>query len=156
METPEIIITSGVALISSTVSSLVTWLLSRKKYNSEVKGNDINNMQHSLDFYEDFSDDSRRRLHDLVEENKELREENIRIREENAQIRVDNAAIRAENAQLLKEVKEVKAIVNRILGNSCVNMACQMRKNGYLPYDIDKSPEYRDQAKEENNEINKE
>ena len=92
METPEILITASTTLICSSLSSLLTWILSRKKYQSEVKGNDINNMQHSLDFYEDLSDDHRSRLHSLLDENKELREENIRIREENAAIRVENAA----------------------------------------------------------------
>jgi DNA-binding Xre family transcriptional regulator len=68
---------------------------------------------------------------------------------------VENAAIRAENAQLLKEVREVKAIVNRMLDNVCINMTCQMRKNGYLPYDIDKSPEYREMSNEEKKGVKK-
>lgn len=151
METQNILITSGVAIVTSSISSLVTWLLSRKKYNSEVKGKDIDNMQHKLDFYEDLSDDSHRRLHDLIEENKELREENIRIREENAQIRVENAAIRAENARIIKETDELKVLVNRILENVCINMACQMRNRGYSPFIVDKSPAYRDLSKQNDN-----
>lgn len=149
METANILITTGVSLASSTIASLTAWFLARKKYIKEVEAMHIKNKQSDLDFYEDLSDDNRKRLHDLIDENRELREENIRIREENAQIRVENAAIRAENAQLLKEIREVKAVVNRMLDNVCVNMTCQMRKNGYLPYDIDKSPEYRDMSKEE-------
>lgn len=148
METPEIIITSGVALVSSTISSFVTWLLSRKKYNSEVKGNDINNMQHSLDFYEDFSDDSRRRLHDLIEENKELREENIRIREENAQIRVENAAIRAQNDRVLREVDELKTLINRMIENICINKGCQSRQRGFAPFAVDKNLTFKDVPQE--------
>lgn len=149
METANILITTGVSLASSTIASLTAWFLARKKYIKEVEAMHIKNKQSDLDFYEDLSDDNRKRLHDLIDENRELREENIRIREENAQIRVDNAAIRAENAQLLKEIREVRAVVNRMLDNVCVNMTCQMRKNGYLPYDIDKSPEYREMSKEE-------
>ena len=153
METPEILLTAGTTVVCSSLSSLVTWLLSRKKYNSEVKGNDINNMQHSLDFYEDLSDDHRARLHSLLDENKELREENIRIREENAQIRVENAAIRAENARVLKELEDVKLIVNKILESTCVNMACQIRNRGFTPFIVDKSPLMREEAEISNTDI---
>ena len=152
METANILITTGVSLASSTIASLTAWFLARKKYIKEVEAMHIRNKQSDLDFYEDLSDDNKKRLHDLIDENRELREENIRIREENAQIRVENAAIRAENAQLLKEIREVKVVVNRMLDNVCVNMTCQMRKNGYLPYDIDKSPEYREMSKDSNKE----
>lgn len=150
METVNILITAGVSITTSTIASVTAWFLARKKYIKEVEAMHIKNKQSDLDFYEDLSDDNKKRLHDLIDENRELREENIRIREENAQIRVENAAIRAENAQLLKEVREVKAIVNRMLDNVCINMTCQMRKNGYLPYNIDKSPEYREMSKVEN------
>jgi hypothetical protein len=146
METANIIITTGVSLASSTIASLTAWFLARKKYNKEVEAMHIQNKQSDLDFYEDLSDDNKKRLHDFIDENRELREENIRIREENAQIRVENAAIRAENAQLLKEIKEVKAIVNKMLDNVCVRMTCQMRNTGYVPYTIDKSPAYREMA----------
>ena len=158
METINILITAGVSLASSTIASITAWFLARKKYVKEVEAMHIKNKQSDLDFYEDLSDDNRKRLHDLIDENRELREENIRIREENAQIRVENAAIRAENAQLLKEIREVKAVVNRMLDNVCINMTCQMRKKGYLPYSIDKSPEYREMSKTENptEKLNKE
>lgn len=152
MDIVSILITTGASIASSTIASVTAWFLARKKYTKEVEGMHIRNKQSDLDFYEDLSDDNKKRLHDLIDENRELREENIRIREENAQIRVENAAIRAENAQLLKEVREVKVIVNRMLDNVCVNMTCQMRKNGYLPYDIDKSPEYREMSKENKEE----
>lgn len=148
METANILITAGVSIATSTIASLTAWFLARKKYIKEVEAMHIKNKQSDLDFYEDLSDDNRKRLHDLIDENRELREENIRIREENAQIRVENAAIRAENAQMLKEISEIKAVVNKMLDSVCVTMTCQMRKNGYLPYVIDKSPAYRDMAKD--------
>lgn len=139
MGTPEILITAGTTVVCSSLSSLLTWALSRKKYRSEVKSNDIDNMQHSLDFYEDLSDDHRSRLHYLLDENKELREENIRIREENAAIRVENAAIRAENARVLEELEDIKLMVNRLIESTCINMACQIRNKGFIPFVVDKS-----------------
>ena len=150
METPEILLTAGTTVVCSSLSSLLTWILSRKKYNSEVKGNDITNMQHSLDFYEDISDDQRSRLRALIDENTELREENIRIREENAQIRVENAAIRAENARVMKELGDLKLLVNRILENTCVNIACQIRDRGFAPYPIDKGSLFKEAENKDN------
>lgn len=144
METQHILITTGVTLASSLITSVVTWLLSRRKYQQEVKGNEITNMHSSLDFYEDLSDDARQRLHNLIDENRQLREENIRIREENAAIRVDNAAIRAENARVLKELEDIKLMVNRLIENTCVNMACQIRNRGFVPFVVDKSPSIRE------------
>lgn len=142
MDIQNILITTGTSLLTSGI----TWLLARKKYMAEVKGKEINNMQSSLDFYEDLSDDARQRLHDMIDENKQLREENIRIREENAAIRVDNAAIRAENARVLKELEDIKLIVNRLLENTCINMACQIRNRGFAPFVVDKSPTMRTES----------
>ena len=147
MEIANILITTGASIVSSAIASTTAWFLARKKYIKEVEAMHIKNKQSDLDFYEDLSDDNKKRLHDLIDENRELREENIRIREENAQIRVENAAIRAENAQMLKEISEIKSMVNRMLDSVCVNMTCQMRKNGYIPYVIDKSPAFREMSK---------
>lgn len=140
MDIQNILTTTGTSLLMS----LVTWFLTRRKYMVEVKGKEINNMQSSLDFYEDLSDDARQRLHDLVDENKQLREENIRIREENAAIRVDNAAIRAENARVMKELEDIKLLVNRLIESTCVNMACQIRNKGFAPFVVEKSATLRE------------
>jgi Mlc titration factor MtfA (ptsG expression regulator) len=72
METTHIVALVGTFVSSSVFSSIITWLLSRKKYKEEVKGSAINNMHSSLDFYEDLSDDARQRLHNLIDENKQL------------------------------------------------------------------------------------
>lgn len=149
MDIANILITTGASIVSSAIASTTAWFLARKKYIKEVEAMHIKNKQSDLDFYEDLSDDNRKRLHDLIDENRELREENIRIREENAQIRVENAAIRAENARIIKETDELKILVNRILENVCVNMACQIRHRGYAPFIIDKSPAYREMATQE-------
>lgn len=146
MDTSEILITASTALASSLVTSVTSWFMAKKKYDKEVEDHGIKNMHSSLDFYEDLSDDARQRLHTLIDENRQLREENIRIREENAAIRVDNAAIRAENARVMKELEDIKLMVNRILENTCVNMACQIRNRGFAPFVIDKSPTMREES----------
>ena len=57
-----ILITGGVGLITSIVSSWTTWFLARKKYNSEVDLNLVEKMEKSLEFYKSLSDDNKTRL----------------------------------------------------------------------------------------------
>ena len=51
-----------VGVVTAPISSVITWLLARKKYRAEVNTNIIENMQKSLDFYKQLSDDTNRRL----------------------------------------------------------------------------------------------
>ena len=46
----EILITGGIGFISTIISGWATWFFTRKKYNSEVDNNLIQNMKESLDF----------------------------------------------------------------------------------------------------------
>ena len=58
----DILITGGVGLLTTGVGSWVGWFFGRKKYNSEVDGNLIANMEKSLEFYEKLSNDNKKRL----------------------------------------------------------------------------------------------
>lgn len=58
----EILITGGGGLIFSAFSAWAGWFFGRKKYNSEVDGNIIANMEKSLEFYEKLSNDNKERL----------------------------------------------------------------------------------------------
>ena len=49
--------------------------IARKKYNSEVDHNLIENMENSLEFYKKLSDDNRTRLEEMAERNKTLEAE---------------------------------------------------------------------------------
>lgn len=69
----EILITGGVGIVSSIISGWASWIFARKKYNSEVDGNLIENMQKSLEFYENLSDDNKDRLDKALEDNANLR-----------------------------------------------------------------------------------
>ena len=57
-----ILITGCIGLITTIVSGWTSWFFARKKYNSEVDSNLINNMKESLDFYEKLSTDNTERL----------------------------------------------------------------------------------------------
>ena len=71
----EVILTSLIGIITTVISSVVTWTLARRKYNSEVDNNNIKNMSDSLEFYKRLSDDNTKRLDSLLEKNKKLGEE---------------------------------------------------------------------------------
>jgi cell division protein FtsB len=71
----DVLITGGVGLITSIVSSWTTWFFARKKYNSEVDLNLVEKMEKSLEFYKSLSDDNNVRLEDLTRRNNNLEEE---------------------------------------------------------------------------------
>ena len=46
-----ILITGGKGIVTTVASGFTSWFFTRKKYNSEVDNNVIQNMKESLDFY---------------------------------------------------------------------------------------------------------
>ena len=78
----DVLITGGVGLITSIVSSWTTWFFARKKYNSEVDLNLVEKMEKSLEFYKSLSDDNRARLEEITERNNELGKEVQELREQ--------------------------------------------------------------------------
>jgi regulator of replication initiation timing len=71
-----------VPLIVGGVSALTSWFLARKKYNSEVDSNLIENMENSLEFYKTLSDDNRARLDSMMERNQTLERELQELRKQ--------------------------------------------------------------------------
>ena len=68
----DVLITGAVGVVSSIISAWTSWFFARKKYNSEVDNNLIQNMQDSLNFYKQLSDDNRKRLDDVLKRNEDL------------------------------------------------------------------------------------
>ena len=95
-----ILITSGVGLLATIVSGWTSWFFARKKYNTEVDSNEIENLKKSLEFYESIVKDNNKKLQfyiDLAEDN--------RI-----------------------EVYRLKGVIHRLLNNSCLDNGCIKRK----------------------------
>lgn len=59
----DILINGGVAIITS----IITWLLARRKYDVEVDGDELNNIQKQLDIYKEIVEDTRKQLNMLME-----------------------------------------------------------------------------------------
>lgn len=78
----ELLITGGIGLVSTIVSGWVSWIFARKKYNSEVDHNLIENMENSLEFYKKLSDDNRARLEEMAERNRILEVEIQELRKQ--------------------------------------------------------------------------
>ena len=99
------IIIGLIGIVSTTLSSWITWFLTRKKYNTEVDQNLIQNMKESLDFYRQLSDDNKSRLEEVLKRNDELEQ----------------------------EVKKLRDQVFIIMNQICLNSQCQVRvKNAPL------------------------
>ncbi len=96
MEVTTLIITNILAPI---ITGVVTWLLARRKYNSEVDQNLISNMKESLDFYKQLSDDNRERLSEVLKKNEELE----------------------------REISELKSQMLSLTMNICMDLACKNR-----------------------------
>lgn len=94
-----ILITGGVGLLTTIISSWTTWFFTRKKYNSEVDLNLVEKMEKSLEFYKSLSDDNKNRLEEITERNNELE----------------------------KEVQELRKQVLNLTMNICMDLACSHR-----------------------------
>ena len=99
----DVLITGAVGVVSSIISAWTSWFFARKKYNSEVDNNLIENMQNSLNFYKQLSDDNKRRLDDVL----------------------------SRNENLEKEVKELKKQMFNLMSSICVDLTCQVRKRDF-------------------------
>lgn len=80
MEDTWIAILGGV--IATITSSFASWFFTKRKYNTEVDGSIISNMQESLEFYKALADDNKERLDTVLQENAELRKEVAELREQ--------------------------------------------------------------------------
>lgn len=98
-----ILITALVGIVTSFASGFTAWFFARKKYNSEVDNNLINNMKESLEFYTRLSEDNK--------------------------LRLDRALSR--NEELEKEVKELRQQVMGLMTSICTDLSCQIRKGNY-------------------------
>lgn len=105
----ELIIGGIVTIVTTTIGSVVTYLVTRKKYKAEVDNNVISNMDDSLEFYKKLSDDTNKRLDDILKKNNELIASNESLGKEVKQLKetVDDLTTRLSkyekvNSQIIK------------------------------------------------------
>lgn len=95
-----ILITGGIGLLTTIVSSWASYFFARKKYNTEVDSNEIENLKKSLEFYEEIVRDNNKKLQFYID--------------------------LAENNRI--EVYRLKGVIHRLLNNSCLDNGCVKRK----------------------------
>lgn len=78
----DVLVTGGVGVLTSAASSIITWVLAKKKYNAEVDNNVIQNMQQSLEFYKSLSDDNQQRLSEVLRRNQKLEDDVADLRKQ--------------------------------------------------------------------------
>lgn len=116
-----IILSAICTVVSSVITGVVTFLLTRRKYNSEVDGSYIHNMQKSLEFYERLSEDNSKRLAAVLDRNQYLEERYLKVEE--------------RNERLEAEVEKLKTQMINIMGQICLNLACESRLNNPKLFD---------------------
>lgn len=95
-----ILVTGGVGIITTVISGWTSWFFARRKYNSEVDNNLIENMQQSLEFYKKLSDDNKNRLDEVLK----------------------------RNAELEQEIKDLRKQMFSLMNSICTDLTCQLRK----------------------------
>lgn len=94
------LITGGVGIITTVISGWTSWFFARRKYNSEVDNNLIENMQQSLEFYKKLSDDNKNRLDEVLK----------------------------RNAELKQEIRDLRKQMFSLMNSICTDLTCQLRK----------------------------
>lgn len=136
-----IIIATICGVFSTGISSFLTWLFSKRKYNSEVDNNNIKNMQESLEFYKTLSDDYKTRLEDEIKghnaEVAELKRESAELRQENLELKRElREQEKKFDDKLAEQQKEITLMKNQMLsvyGQVCLNFRCGERVMTTLP-----------------------
>lgn len=74
------IITPLVSTLMSLITAVVTHILTKKKYHTEVDGRVIANMSESLAFYKSLCDDNKKRLDEVINKSNSMQSEIDRLR----------------------------------------------------------------------------
>lgn len=77
-----VLITALIGIVTTFSSAWISWFFTRKKYNAEVDNTIIDSMKESLKFYQELSDDNKRRLDGAIKRSIELEEEVRRLKEQ--------------------------------------------------------------------------
>ena len=109
------IISGIVGLFCTIVSSVVTFILARRKYNTEVDSQQIKNIEDSFDIYKK-----------MMENNMAAQKETMEtvISSQNQKIE----SLQKENDSLKEQVNQLQMEMINILGSICLDTTCKMRK----------------------------
>jgi len=102
------IIVALIGALTTILSCIITFLITRKKYNLELDSRKIQNMDDSFDYYKKVNDETIQRL-------------NIKIEE-----------LRKENDRQRQQINNLSAQMINLIGNICFDATCKLRKTNLL------------------------
>lgn len=108
------IITTLVGLFCTLVSSVVTFLLTKRKYDIEVDSQQIENMNQSFDIYKKTMNETLVMLNDRVA----MQDNTIKQLQE-------------ENSDLRKQVHNLQMQMAKMFSAMCYDTTCNLRKTGF-------------------------
>lgn len=97
----------SLVLGSNIINTVITWVLSKKKYSVEVDNSIIEGMKESLEFYKTLSTDNKERLEEMIRRNDSLE----------------------------SELEDVKKQVFNLMGSICMDLTCALRKRDINLFD---------------------
>ena len=101
------IIMALVTLFCSTVSGWVTFIFTKRKYNTEVESQQIRNLNDAFDAYKRMAEES-------LESQKKIMDNTISVQNK----KIDD--LQKENENLRQQVSELQIQLIKFLGNKCV------------------------------------
>jgi len=114
------IVSAIVGLICTIVSSSVTFLWQKKKYNTEVDSQQIKNIEDSFNVYKK-----------MTESNLNTQKDTFETIISSLNQKVSN--LEKENASLREQVGQLQMEMINVLGSICLDATCKMRKVSFPP-----------------------
>ncbi len=98
-------------IFATFAASFASWFFTKRKYNSEVETNELDNMHKSLDFYHSLSDDTNQRLKKMQEQNNSLEAQVASLKVENSELKIMVASQSIKIDTLMKEITKLSNIL---------------------------------------------
>lgn len=112
------IIMALVTLFCSTVSGVVTFILTKRKYTVEVDSQQIQNTDASFELY-------KKMMEEALSSQKKTMENTIEAQDKKIDL------LQKENDSLRAQVSQLQMQMINILGNICLDATCERRKMNY-------------------------
>jgi hypothetical protein len=109
------VIMALVTLFCSTATSVVTFILTKRKYNTEVDSQQIHNMGESFDVYKNMMEESLAAQKKTFEAVAEVQDKKIEM-------------LQKEKDSLQAQVSQLQQQMLNVLGSLCLDSTCKLRR----------------------------
>lgn len=109
---------AATGLVGTIITNIITFLLTKKKYNIEIDSQKIKNMSDSFDLYKNMMEENFKAQNTKLENIKTESSEKIK-------------ALQSENSELRQQVSQLQMQMINILGSICLDSTCKLRKMNF-------------------------